>query len=366
MLQWDELRKALRKVDKNTFTTVKLMGDKEASTLVVWMMLSVREAAEYKVFAHIKEDFTAVIEAVELDKLLGYIKDIPSIEATSETEIRDEKIGTKADGSPLLKKVEYRTDTITIIGGGRTISTSHTYSSDFPEIDVTEDPAIASAPIDGKIWDIVLRANEFTYRDTDEAIIRNVFIHSDFIVSTNGSYMYKCKHNLQLGCEAIVSIPRLYFNKNDLQRIEITDRFMRLVGDGYIIISKLIEGNYPNFFSVIPDIGTLMDTIDLTQEVYDLCGLVSKSDGGRVQFTDKGCYLVELVARGGAKEYKSLVASKKHGDNQEGAEIIIKAEYLMLLHKLGFNTLRFKDVAIPVEVSSDNPHEKVYMMGMRK
>ena len=373
MLQWNELRRALKRANKNIWNLVKLEGKKDSERLQVTIMSDTWEIGLYDLYCKLETDVDVCIDAVELDKLLGYIKDIPTISAKTESEVKEEYVGTKVSGESTTKNVKHYTDTITLSGGGRNIETKSYHEGWDYSTECFTEKVKDSAKITEEDWDIILKAKGYAYEDESRKILNGVCLHPKYIAGTDGRRLYVHKNNIQLSDEEapVIDVPRLFFNKKKLQRIEITEKYFRLIGDGFVIAKRKSEGTFPNFFSVMPDNEIYTEKFDITKEVYDLCQLVIKLDGPQLNFKTQEHLLADVKATSETKEYRTIIASNKHKDNQAGIELTYNAQFISQAYKDGFRVINYaidkeknKAAIRPAKLTSNIQGEYMYLMPM--
>lgn len=377
MLNWKELQRALKRANKNIWTMVRLEGKKDSEKLQVTIIADSDEMGIYDVSCKVGSDVDAAIEASELDKLLGYIKDIPTIITARESDEKEETFGTSVSGkeSTVTKQMIEYTDTITLTGGGRNIETKSCHRGWKHESDCFTEEVEDSADISEADWDVILKAKGYAHEDELSKVLSCVCLHPEYIAGTDGRRLYIHRNNIQLDPDAqtrpIIDIPSLYFDKKKLKTIELTKKYFRLIGDGFVIAKRRVDGTFPNFFPVMPDNEIYTEKFDITKEVYDLCQLVIKLGDPQLHFKTQEHLLTDVRVTSQARRYKTMIASNKHKDNQAGIELTYNAQFISQAYKDGFRTINYpidkeknKAAYKPAKITSDIAGECIYLMPM--
>ncbi|HHS82375.1 MAG TPA: DNA polymerase III subunit beta [Devosia sp.] len=148
-------------------------------------------------------------------------------------------------------------------------------------------------------------------------------------------------------------------------RVEISDKRIRVTVQGVVLLSKLIEGSFPDYERVMPR--------DNDKElIVDRAGFAAAVDRVSTIASDRGGKVVKLAAADGMMEL--TVTNPDHGTaseevpvgfDHERFEIGFNARYLMdILGQIGSEnaTFMFGDSGAPALVRDDSSARAVYIL----
>lgn len=119
--------------------------------------------------------------------------------------------------------------------------------ADFPKLPASEGAELPAIPLTELEW--VSRAmsdKEFRY------YLQGIYFHADGLVATNGHVLHKSKMALPMtGIIPASMIKAVLANKSEGVWF-MSDKWVRFEADGFIAISRLVDGTYPDYMRVIP------------------------------------------------------------------------------------------------------------------
>jgi DNA polymerase III sliding clamp (beta) subunit (PCNA family) len=201
----------------------------------------------------------------------------------------------------------------------------------------------------------ILEAMTFSSKDQTRYVLQGVYFDKDSIVATDGRKLY---HRTGLKLEPVADsiLPaeqdvRGFLRAHDYVRIETSNdkRHFRLTNTIGEKVVKAIEGNFPNYKQVMPDINTCVYlSYEAEALLRALKALPKTPKGASVTLTVRnGLSAVSAVApneKGKAKTYTESFFARANGD----LTILLNREWFTAAVKQGFDTAYLKDAESPI------------------
>ncbi|MCF8009023.1 MAG: DNA polymerase III subunit beta [Halanaerobiales bacterium] len=168
---------------------------------------------------------------------------------------------------------------------------------------------------------------------TDETTpnLCGVYLSEGDFVATNKYRMATMETNIKTDSMILPAKSASEVVKLGADKIEYSDNYIKFIAGDTVLISRLIEGQFPNYNQVIPDdaktyITTHVKTLnDAVRRVY----IVAKEDTGVIRLTTNKTRL-EIASVGGEGEAHETIESEIEGKDRT---INVQANYLMDLLK---------------------------------
>ena len=190
---------------------------------------------------------------------------------------------------------------------------------DFPSLPKVEDSDIVS--VERETLKDLIEKTSFSMGNQDiRAYLNGLYFELDgnkiVVVATDGHRLSigEAKHNNHLDNKKTVILPRKavlelgkILNKNEHSRVDIhlADHYFYLISDNTTIVSRLIDGNFPNYTQVIPQ--DFSNTITLNREdFYNSLQQASifveeRTKGVKLLFKENQLHIFSHSERGHAK-----------------------------------------------------------------
>lgn len=230
-----------------------------------------------------------------------------------------------------------------------------------------------AAPIPGAVRTSIIEAFECSSDDETRYILNGIYVDvSDpsghYIVGTDGRHLYSSNSfKLSLNDGIVIPDSRFIrwngFSADGDWHLSTGKRddyaFARIATRRWTFITKLVEGNYPNWRQVVPNEEAWKTRIELEPEQLDqLCALID-----RLPVQEDGHHGIGLAVEG----TQLLLASKAPGSEQwtkvpvAGArvigrpvKVILRRPHLTKALRFGLNTIHIIDELAPVKLSQNS------------
>ena len=168
--------------------------------------------------------------------------------------------------------------------------------------------------------------NQFSGSDDLRPIMNGVQINKDHFIATDANMLYKIKNELLKNIENPITINKGFIYKllkvklNNFVNIIITNKTLTVQSVNFVTTTVLVEGNYPNYRSIIPNHGNsiLIDKLDFQNSLKDALIASSHFSALGVMKTEENTLVITSKDIDFQKEFKDEVElADLQGDDLE-------------------------------------------------